>query len=275
MKKSVILKSAISFALSFLLMLSIIFAAIFLIGKYSMLSLRGVEYTCERVEYYEGVRDEIREQANHLAIPFGIDKKCLKGTFKKRQVEKDMLSVLKAQMKGKTPEISTTAIRKNIIKNVEQKYGELSKKEQESLEKYIHEVEKIYRKKMVIPGSSYIVKSIHTSTRISMIVIPICAFIALLCIFFLVSMRRYVFEGLRYVVYGIWGAGIMLVTAFSAMISNGFIYKFNISDVFMRKFYTYWLGHTMLMYVFAGILLLLFGVLLIYIIFRQQVRDVE
>ena len=96
--------------------------------------------------------------------------------------------------------------------------------------------------------------------------------IAIVCIFYLIASRRYVYHGIRYVAYSVIGAGITLLTVFAAAISDGSIYRFNISDVYMRKFFTYWIGHEMLMQVFAGIGFLIAGALLIYMVIRQKVR---
>jgi uncharacterized membrane protein YidH (DUF202 family) len=77
---------------------------------------------------------------------------------------------------------------------------------------------------------------------------------------------------MRYIAYSVLGAGATLLTVFSALISNGFIYKFNISDTYMRRFFTYYIGHEFLMLVFVGIGLIVMGVLLVLIISRKKYK---
>lgn len=261
----------ISYILSFILMIALMGISILSLGKYSMLSNHGIIHTCDRISYYEGISDEMKTQAHYMGIPYGITKSGVKGVFSPKHIRKDMIKVLEAQMNGKEWQINTEKIRNKITANVEkQQKHTISESEQESLNAYIELIEDMYIRKMVIPGAKYLVNASNSWTKIAMVGIPACILIAVLCIFFLISMRRYFYHGLRYVVYGVLGAGVTLLITFSAMISNGFIYKINISDVYMRKFYTFLWGHEMLMQAFAGIGLLLAGMILIYIIYRQK-----
>lgn len=261
----------ISYVLSFILMLALMGISIIALGKYSMLSSHGVIHTCDRISYYEGIRDEMKEQAYYIGIPFGIKKSEVKGVFNTQQIRKDMVDVFEAQMNGKTNQINTDKISEKITYNVEKQIKrKISSEEKVSLQAYISQVEDMYRKKMTIPGSEYIAKVSNLWTNVTTVGIPVCVLIVVLCIFFLISMRTYLHHGLRFVAYGVLGAGVTLLTVFSALISNAFIYKFNISDVYMRKFYTFLLGHEMLMQVFAGIGFLLAGAIIIYVVYRQK-----
>lgn len=266
-------QTIISYIMSFILMLSLMCISLLSLGKYSMLSEHGVMHSCDRIEYYDDICDEMSKEAYYLGIPYGIEKKCLKDVFTKKQVRADMLTVLRNQIAEEKPLIKTYDIRNKISENVVKQYGELNATEQRSLQTYITEVEKMYQKKMVIPGSDFITEAIRMSTKVALVGIPLAILIAILCTFLLISIRKYAYHGLRFVVYGVLGAGITIVTVFAAMISNGFIYKFNISDVYMRKFFTYYIGHEMLMQVFAGIGMLLAGAILIYVVIRQKFRS--
>lgn len=265
-------KAIISYILSFILMLLLMFISLLTLGKYSMLSERGVMHSCDRIEYYDDMCEEMKSEAYYMGIPYGIEKKCLKKVFTSKQVRKDMLKVLEAQISEEKVIVNTEHVREKIKANVVKQNGELTENQQQSLDAYIVEVEKMYQKKMTIPGSDYIVKAIRMSTEVALIGVPVAVLIAILCSFLLISMRRSAYRGLRFVIYGILGAGITLVTVFAAMISKGFIYRFNISNAYMRKFFTYYIGHGMLMQVFVGIGLLLAGAILIYVVTRQKFR---
>lgn len=266
-------RTVISYVLSFVLMLSLMCISLLVFGKYSMLSERAVMHACDRIEYYDDICDEMSTEAYHMAIPYGIEKKCLKNVFTSKQVRADMSAVVEAKINEEKLLIKTDHIREKITENVIKQNGELTAEQQQSLQAYTIEVEKMYQKKMVLPGIDYIAKAINISTKVTLVAVPIAALVAILCAFWLISMRRLAYRGLRFVVYGILGAGITLVTVFAAMISNGFIYKFNISNAYMRKFFTYYIGHEMLIQVFAGIGLLLAGAILIYVVMRQKFRS--
>ena len=265
-------QTVLSYIMAFLLMLSLMCISLLSLGKYSMLSSHGIMHTCDRIKYYEDICDEMGSEAYYRAIPYGIEKKCLKGVFTEEQVRADMLTVVNAQILDNKTVVKTDAIRQKIFENVTKYNGELNETQKQSLQKYITEVEKMYQKKMVIPGMDYIAKAIRLFSTMALIGMPVAVLIAIVCIFLLVSMRKYAYHGMRFVAYGILGAGTTLVTVFAALISNGFIYRFNISNAYMRKFFTYYIGHEMLMQVFAGIGMILAGAILIYVIFRQKFR---
>lgn len=265
-------KDIISYCLAFLLMLSIVSISLIALLKYSMFSMRAVEYTCNRIEYADDIKEEIKTESYRMGIPFGINKKDLKDVFSNQQIRSDMRKVLQAKVEGEGFMINCEDISRKITENVVKSNGELYAQQKESLDAYISKVVTFYQKKMVIPGIDYIAKGINIFSKIALIGIPVAILLGLLCIFFLISTRKYTYHGLRYVAYGTLGAGITLLSVFAAFISNGFIYKFNISDVYMRKFFTFWIGHEFLVQVFSGIIILLAGAVIIYICVRQKFR---
>lgn len=266
------LRTIARYIITFVLMLSLMGTSLLGYGKYSMLSVHGIVHCCERVKYFEDICDEMKTEAYYLGIPYGISKKELSGVFEEKEVTKDIVNVVSSMKKGNTPRIDSYNVRKKIEENVEKKNGKLTEEQKKSLDAYITQVEKMYQKKLFIPGIDYMIKMINVIDKVAIIGIPILLLIVILCIFYLISSRRYAYHGLRYVAYGFIGAGITLVTVFAAFISEKSIYRMNISDVYMRKFYTFWIGHEMLMQIFAGIGLLLAGAVIIYLVMRQKFR---
>lgn len=260
------------YIITFVLMLSLIGISILGYGKYSMLSVRSVVHACERVDYFEDICAEMKTEAYYMGIPYGISKKELSGVFKEKEVAKDITNVVASKKKGNIPRVDCYKIREKIEENVEKKNGKLTDAQKKSLDAYISQVEKMYQEKLYIPGIDYMISMINVTDKIAIIGIPILVLTAIICMFYLISSRRYAYHGLRYVAYSFIGAGITLVTVFAGLISDKSIYRMNISDVYMRKFFTFWIGHEMLMQVFAGILLLLAGAVVIYLVIRQKFR---
>lgn len=260
------------YIITFVLMLCLMGISLLGYGKYSMLSVHGVVHSCERVEYFEDICKEMKNEAYYLGIPYGISKKELSGVFDKKEVTKDIVNIIVAKKKGDIPRIDSYDVRKKIEENVAAKNGTLTEEQKKSLNAYITQVERMYQKKIVIPGIDYIVEMIRVTDKVAIIGIPVLLLLAIICIFYLISSRRYVYHGLRYVAYGFLGAGITLVTVFAGLISDKSIYRMNISDVYMRKFFTFWIGHEMLMQVFAGIGFLLAGAVVVYLVIRRKFR---
>lgn len=265
-------RAVIRYIITFVLMVSLVGISLMSYGKYSMLSVHGVINSCERVKYFKDICNEMETEAYYLGIPFGITKKEIKGVFEEKEVRQDVTNIIVSMKNGNKPRIDTYELRKRMEEKITAKEGSLNTKQKESLSVYISQVENMYQKKVYIPGTDSIVKMINIADRVVLIGIPLLLFIIIISIFYLISSRRYVHHGLRSVAYSFIGAGITLVTVFAGMISDRSIYRFNISDVYMRKFFTFWIGHEMLMQVFAGIMLLMTGALLIYLVIRQKSR---
>lgn len=264
-------RAIVRYVITFVLMISLIGMSFMTYGKYSMLSVHGVVNSCERVKYFKDICDEMEKEAYYLGIPFGITQKEVKGIFQEKEVRRDVTQIVASMKKGDKPRIDTYDLRKRIEDRIVAKEN-LNTNQKESLNIFISQVENMYQEKVYIPGIDSIVKMIRIADRIVLIGIPLLLFIIIISMFYLISSRRYVHHGLRSVAYSFIGAGITLVTVFAGLISDRSIYRFNISDVYMRKFFTFWIGHEFLMQVFAGIMLLMVGALFVYLVIRQKSR---
>lgn len=262
----------VRYIITFVLTVSLIGISLMAYGKYSMLSVHGVINSCERVKYFKDICGEMETEAYYLGIPFGITKKEIKGIFQEKEVRQDVTNIIVSKKNGNKPRIDTYDLRKRMEKKITEKGNIFNARQKESLSAYISQVENMYQQKIYIPGLDSIAKMIRIADRVVLIGIPLLLFIIIISMFYLISSRMYVHHGLRDVAYSFIGAGITLVTVFAGMISDRSIYRFNISDVYMRMFFTFWIGHEMLMQVFAGIMLLLTGALLVYLVIRQKSR---
>lgn len=268
-------------------------------GNYSMFSLHGVENTCNRIEYYSFMKSELMQAAYDLSIPFGLDKVLkddgkvkdnkqkkqkkqsvskdggivfLEEAFSEDKIKKDVMAVTKAQIAGKTFKADVQEIKTKVYEETEKKLGKVTQKQKQCVDEYSKQLGELYQKKMAIPGIAYIAKGINIVNKARWFVIPISIFLILLSIFLLISMRNTTHRGLRFVSYAFLGAGGTLTTAFAAMISDGAIYKLNISNAFMRRFFTFFMGHAMLIQIFYGIGMLIAGAVLVAVISRMRTR---
>ena len=265
-------RKIISYMMTFILMLCIICISIISMGKFSMFSQRAVFHAYDKVGFFTEICTEMQDEAYRMGIPYGIEKKNLKDVFIRKNVMSDLMDTLAADINNEKTVVNIECIRDKIKNNVEKQEGKLSSKQMESLEAYTSEVGKMYQRKVVIPGSEYIANMINKSTKLFLTVVPVCILIAILCMFYLIVSRSATYRGMRYITYSVLGAGVTLLTIFAALISNGFIYKFNISNAYMRRFYTYYIGHECLMQVFVGIGLVIFGCFLVFVIRRKKYK---
>ncbi len=296
-------KDIICYFLSFILMNSLIVLSVASLGTYSMFSIHGVTHSAERVDYYDYLKSELMQQAYDMAIPFGLDEVLktkneqssaneettevkqvtknnveiegiifLDKVFSVDEIQNDVENYLKAQVEGKTYEIHTEKMEKRLYDAVKKEKKQLTSEEEQSLEAYTTQLMELYKTKIPFPTSWLLVKGIQLASKVIWFAIPISILTTLLSIFLIMSMRTATYRGLRFVAYGILGAGATLTTVCAAMISDGAIYRLNVSNAYMRRFFTFLLGHEMLMQVFSGIVMLVLGVILIYAIARLKFR---
>lgn len=270
MRKKRTIRKIFRYIVTFILMLCIMCISVISMGKYSMFSKRAVFHAYDKVGLFTEICTEMKTEAYRIGIPYGIEKKDVNSVFVRKNIMQDLMDTLSADIKSEKTAVNTSYIRDKIKKNVKKNHGKLTSAEEESLNQYITEVEKMYQKKVAIPGSEYIAKLINLSTKLFLIVVPVCVFIAILCGLYLIASRSLTYRGMRYIAYAVLGAGISLLTIFAALISNGFIYKFNMSNAYMRRFFTYYIGHEFLMQVFVGIGLMVFGVLMVCVIAKMK-----
>ena len=263
-------QTVIHYILSYILMISIVVATVTIIGKYAFSSERAILHAGEKSHYYFSLKNEIEQTAIDYAIPYGIDKTCIKGAFQISEVKSDVLKTTHEKVVGEKEIIDFGNIEKRIRTGVENKEGKLNVAQTKSLDSYIDKVKKMYFKKLHFPTEDFMVMSIKYSTKIAWIAIPLSMLIGLFCMVYLIASRHYAYHGIRRVVYGVMGAGALISIGFAAIISNGSIYDYNITDSYMKGFYVYWIGHALLMCVIAGIAILLIGLIGIFLAYRQK-----
>ena len=260
----------INYLLSFILMLSIVVIVIGGIGKYSFASERAVVHAGEKTHYYYNLKKEIEQNAIDIGIPYGIDKDCIKNVFQESKIKSDVIKTFSEAVENNKAVIDTWEIEKRIRDNVEKREGKLNSEQTDSLNSYIRKVQDLYLQKLHYPTEKVMVQLIKATNKLIWIVIPLAVVLGIFCAFYLIVSRHYAYHGIRYVVYGMMGAGALITVGSSAIISNGEVYNYNVTDSFLKEFYVYYVGHPLLMYVIFGIGVLVFALLGIFLVYRQK-----
>lgn len=263
-------QAVINYILAFILMLSVIVIVAGGVYKWSFASKRAIMHASERTHYYYHLKNEIEQTALNIGKPFGIDKDDVVGVFKANEVESDVSKALDEKLNNEKEIIDLGDINKRIRANVEKQNGGLSADQTNSLNVYIKKVQDMYLKKIHFPTEKVMVEVINKSTTIAWIAIPLAVVIGFLSAFYLIVSRHYAYHGLRFVIYGLLGAGALITVGFSAIVSNGSFYNYNLTDSFMKDFYGYYVGHVMFISVIYGIGVLVLGFIGIFLVYRQK-----
>lgn len=256
--------------LSFLLMLSIITVAVLIMGKYSMLSERAIIHDGERVQYYSNLTNEIKEHAQYIGEPYGVTMKMANKFFKATEVKRALEGVLHQEVKGAKYTIKTDQIKKRIVDTINDAEPDLKKDQKKQVEAYADKVCAYYKTKIFIPYQKLLAPIINLTDTIALVGVPLGILLAVVLSVYLIASRRLPYHGIRYAAYGILGAGVTLLVVFSAFISEGSIYRFNVSHEYRRRIYTFFIGHEMLMLIFAGIFILIIGGVMMVLAYRNK-----
>lgn len=263
-------QAIINYILAFILMISVVVIVAGGVAKWSFASKRAIMHAGERTHYYYNLKNEIEQSAINIGKPFGIDKECVVGVFKAKEVENDVSKTLDEKINNEKEIIDVGEIDRRIRANVEKQNGGLSADQTNSLNVYIKKVQDMYMKKIHFPTEKVMVEVINKSTTIAWIAIPLAVVIGFLSAFYLIVSRHYAYHGLRFVIYGLLGAGALITVGFSAIVSNGSFYNYNLTDSFMKDFYSYYVGHVMFISVIYGIGVLVLGFIGIFLVYRQK-----
>ena len=263
-------QAVINYLLAFILMLSIIVIVVGGVGKWSFASERAIIHAGDKSHYYYHLKNEIEQNAIDIGKPFGVDKECIKGVFKSEEVKDDVVKTLDEKVSGEKGIIDVGEIDRRIRTNVEKKEGSLTADQTNSLNVYIKKVQSMYMQKLHFPTEELMATVINKTDSLAWIAIPLAVVIGFFCAFYLIVSRHYAYHGLRFVIYGILGAGALITVGFSAIVSNGSFYNYNLTDSFMKDFYGYYVGHVMLISVIYGIAVLVIGLIGIFLVYRQK-----
>ena len=263
-------QAVINYLLAFILMLSIIVIVVGGVGKWSFASERAIIHAGDKSHYYYHLKNEIEQNAIDIGKPFGVDKECIKGVFKSEEVKDDVVKTLDEKVSGEKEIIDVGEIDRRIRTNVEKKEGSLTADQTNSLNVYIKKVQSMYMQKLHFPTEELMATIINKTDSLAWIAIPLAIVIGFFCAFYLIVSRHYAYHGLRFVIYGILGAGALITVGFSAIVSNGSFYNYNLTDSYMKDFYGYYVGHVMLISVIYGIAVLVIGLIGIFLVYRQK-----
>ena len=268
-------QTIIHYILSFIVMLCIVVAVVAGVTKISFLSESSVQHAANKTHYYYQLKNEIEQKSMDMAVPFGINKADLRSVFQDNEVKNDVEKVFSEALRGQKEIIDVGDIDRRIRANVEKREGKLDKSQTKSLNVYIKKVQNMYMEKLHYPTEKLMVDSINKTNNLAWIAIPLSVVAGFFCIFYLIVSRHYAYHGIRYVVYGVMGAGLLITVGFAAIISNGSIYNYNITNAYLKSYYVYYVGHPLLICVIFGIATLVFGLIGIFVVYRQKYRVIR
>lgn len=141
------MKKAISYILSFVLVLMLLSLCLLTIVKSTILSENYIISKLEEANYYERMNGEIIEQFKNYTIQSGLSDEVLENLFSEDKLKQDINNVIDSIYTGKELKISTSEIRENLKENIlaeVEAEGKTVDFEAEAMEEYLKAIESAY-----------------------------------------------------------------------------------------------------------------------------------
>lgn len=212
------MKKAISYVLSFVLVLMLLSLCLLAIVKSTILDEKYMISKLEEANYYERMNGEIIEQFKNYTIQSGLSDEVLENLFTEDKLKQDINNVIDSIYTGKELEISTSEIRENLKENIlaeVEKEGKTVDFEDEAMEEYLKAIESAYESQVSYSTStinsigSTFEKVISLAKTAQIIVIVVTIVIAVLII--ILNIKQ--IFGLNYLAISSMATGLFVLIA--------------------------------------------------------------
>lgn len=212
------MKKAISYVLSFVLVLMLLSLCLLAIVKSTILDEKYMISKLEDANYYERMNGEIIEQFKNYTIQSGLSDEVLENLFTEDKLKQDINNVIDSIYTGKELEISTSEIRENLKENIlaeVEKEGKTVDFEDEAMEEYLKAIESAYESQVSYSTStinsigSTFEKVISLAKTAQIIVIVVTIVIAVLII--ILNIKQ--IFGLNYLAISSMASGLFILIA--------------------------------------------------------------
>lgn len=212
------MKKAISYVLSFVLVLMLLSLCLLAIVKSTILDEKYMISKLEDANYYERMNGEIIEQFKNYTIQSGLSDEVLENLFTEDKLKQDINNVIDSIYTGKELEISTSEIRENLKENIlaeVEKEGKTVDFEDEAMEEYLKAIESAYESQVSYSTStinsigSTFEKVISLAQTAQIIVIVVTIVIAVLII--ILNIKQ--IFGLNYLAISSMASGLFILIA--------------------------------------------------------------
>lgn len=212
------MKKAISYVLSFVLVLMLLSLCLLAIVKSTILDEKYMISKLEEANYYERMNGEIIEQFKNYTIQSGLSDEVLENLFTEDKLKQDINNVIDSIYTGKELEISTSEIRENLKENI---LAEVEKEdktvdfEDEAMKEYLKAIESAYESQVSYSTStinsigSTFEKVISLAQIVQIIVIVVTIVIAVLII--ILNIKQ--IFGLNYLAISSMASGLFILIA--------------------------------------------------------------
>lgn len=265
--------TVVSFVLSFLLSLVLVFLTAILIIKGGCFS-QSIFIRLIDDNYYQYTLNDIEEKAVDYTLPAGFPISVVDNAFTLEEVKRDVQGYVGEAFSGTeyVPDLDAAAAR--LSDNVRQYYADgnvsVDNETQEIISSYVAEILAIYRNTVRMPGLDLIIEGKAVFDKYFTAALLGSLILSLVLIILCIKIHKHVHRGLRYVAYATGGTALMLIIL-PCFLYLGKVYeRISLTPQYFYHFAVTFVSRILLMFVVAGIVWLVISICLILLVSAKR-----
>lgn len=268
-KKSAMLRSGISYILSFLLTVCITLITVLVVIRYGCFNEESLLKNMSSYGYYDFVYEDIMNDAEAITLPTGLPSSVYEDAIDHTYIYSDINGKLNAQFKGETYTSKSSDIKKKMKENInaylsEQDYT-VTEEEQKSIDAYITEVIKDYDKYISMPLGTYLVKAKAIFDKVFLIAVAALVVVSAVIIFVNLQLHRWVHRAIRYFSYSALGCALMMISVPGYFYIRKIHYRLALSPESFYHLATTYIDDVLKLFLYFGLLWIVVAIVLIIV----------
>lgn len=257
--KKITERSVICISASLLLAIFLTAISLLLCMKIGFTSLNSIENIMDDVNYYEKSYEELRENCESLAIPYGLNVEVFDGVFTRETAMVDGHTYLRAGLKGSVFYIDAYAYRSKLKENIKNYVKEnnlsVNGNENEIIDEFVNKSIKVYEDSIKIPYISTIGIIYRNVNKVVWIGLAIMSIFSIITIWTIVKKNPYKKNRIfRYMSYSTSSAFISTSAIPIYCIVTGIYKRIQIYPESIYRFVTAYLKNGLMVMLVMGII---------------------
>ena len=257
-QKNRILRSCISYVISFLMTIFITVMTLLIVIRFGCFNEESLLKNMSSYGYYDYVYEDIMEDLMALTLPTGLPSSVYESAITQTDVHNDVNGNLKAQFSGVTYQSQKDVIRTELHMSIEQYMNENeyepTEAEKSSVNVYVNEVAQEYERYIEMPFVKYIVKAKNIFDKVFLPALLAMLVMTAITVYIELQLHRWLHRALRFVCYSCTGCALMLLSVPGYFFIEKSHYRFNLTPESFYHLVTTYIDNILKLFLYCGLL---------------------
>ncbi len=267
-------RKTVSYILSFLLAVTIVVIGLLLNVKIAV--SQSFVKGCISDEIVESARKTAYDVASDYTIPTGIDTSVLDDVITVDMVRGSLNEVIDTAYRDREASVSTDALSKALRPKVETFLKDNAVKVDDDtrdvMDAYVDDICKLYSSSVMITGINYLTSMRDLFNRYFLLCIAVSVCFVVALVIFILKLHKHVHRSMRFLVYALDGAAIMLFLAPFILFRSGAYRQFQISPEYLSLLISGYINKVLQNFFIEAAVCFVISLALIFVIYKKRNR---